>query len=144
MQTVILLGIIAGLSISFFKRIDSNERLFVSTEKKLQGVINEVDKQICSDATPVCIDNSGNIFRFEDLSSSIGWNCASVYQNSAFNPATGMCEKAPTGGTCENDFVAVCPYGNDTDDPSKTKCETKLKGMILYENRCYGWRWLYR
>ena len=53
-QTVVLLGIIAGLSVSFFTKFNADEKLQEPTEIKLYNAIQEANKQMCNDETPYC------------------------------------------------------------------------------------------
>jgi len=54
LQTIILIGIIAGISISFFRSVNTDTKLRDSTEIMLYHTIREANKQMCSDATPFC------------------------------------------------------------------------------------------
>ena len=93
MQTVILLGIIAGLSISFFKKIDSSEKLYNATVVKLKDVIAEVDRQMCNAPTLVCFDYTSESY--------VEWtdNCSTVYQGARYEPQRERCE-APASDPC--------------------------------------------
>lgn len=54
LQTVILIGIIAGISVSFFKNLNTDEKLYNSTNKMLEAAIKEAELRLLSDARPVC------------------------------------------------------------------------------------------
>ena len=54
LQTVVLIGIIAGLSISFFRSVNTDTKLRDSTEIMLYQAIQEANRQMCSDTTPIC------------------------------------------------------------------------------------------
>lgn len=54
LQTVVLIGIIAGLSISFFRSVNTDTKLRDSTEIMLYQAIQEANRQMCSDTTPFC------------------------------------------------------------------------------------------
>lgn len=95
MQTVILLGIIAGLSVSFFKRINSNERLYLATEKQLKIAITEADRQMCGDERPTCrsANGLGNMYYKDEDSANIGsLPCSTIYSGTNYNSTTHYCE----------------------------------------------------
>ncbi len=54
MQTVVLLGIIAGLSVSFFRKLNYDERLYTATEKMLTEAVQEAARQACADDRQGC------------------------------------------------------------------------------------------
>ena len=111
MQTVVLLGIIAGLSISFFKRFSSNYKLYNSTTKQLQLAIQEANRRMCNDTTPYCrgwnvswkmANNNPNIFKSA--------TCEEVYSGSHYNEKLARCEAS--AGSCppvNNDYDGLVP-----------------------------------
>lgn len=54
LQTVILIGIIAGISVSFFKNLNTDEKLYISTNNMLEIAIKEAELRLLSDTRPVC------------------------------------------------------------------------------------------
>jgi len=104
MQTVILLGIIAGLSVSFFKKVNNDEKLYTATEKAVIDAVNEAGRQMCNDYTPYCRANgfisadvkwqNGNT-TFRNVSGelrTIDMSCAAGYKGATYNANTGYCE----------------------------------------------------
>jgi len=97
LQTVVLLGIIAGLSISFFKNIKSDTKLRDSTEIMLMQAIQEANKQMCADDTPYCTGFRGAT-RISYIVNNDNNMCSSTFAGSAYNNK-GYCTltKPPAG-----------------------------------------------
>ena len=107
MQTLILLGIIAGLSVSFFKRINANPKLYAATEKQLQLAIEEANRQMCNDYTPYC-EIGGVRTPWVD-------NCSTIYGATSTYSDTGA-----TKGYCVADRSdGACPPTLSKQDTNK-------------------------
>ena len=59
LQTVILVGIIAGLSVSFFKKVNTDDKLMMATTNLVKTAIEEANRQMCADETPYCSTGAG-------------------------------------------------------------------------------------
>lgn len=94
LQTVVLIGIIAGLSISFFRSVNTDTKLRDSTEIMLYQAIQEANRQMCSDTTPFCQTGArrGYIIDQNAINNKMA-NCQGNLQN-------GFCVSAPNGGNC--------------------------------------------
>jgi len=92
LQTVILVGIIAGLSVSFFKKVNNDDKLMMSTTFLIKSAVEEANVQMCSDETPYCyVDGSyfsplGNNETADDA-------CKRYYgnENISFDDKLGFC-----------------------------------------------------
>lgn len=143
LQTVILIGIIAGISVSFFKNLNTDEKLYRSTNKMLEKAINEAKLRLLSDARPVCGDEFissictipvdipneqqrtyciDNNLQCENLNTFIPDN----ELDAEYNWESGYCEYTPaantscaTGFTKKGDICYAAPScnSNDVDDP---------------------------
>ena len=109
MQTVVLLGIIAGLSVSFFRKVNYDERLYIATDKMIKEAVQEVARQACIDDTPICDDGSVP-------------TCVSPYIR---NEATGNCEFS-TAGDCPNNCIS---------DPNSIHANT-IEGVNFNVHTC--------
>ena len=92
MQTVVLLGIIAGLSVSFFRKVNYDERIYTATEKMLIEAVQEAARQVCADDKPVC----------REQGYAPGCNPNLTYY--MYNPDTGYCKifNETYAGDCES------------------------------------------
>lgn len=129
MQTVILLGIIAGVSISFLSKINVDERLYTATVRQLTLAVQEAERQICSDPTPYCAANinkfwSGHMGNDVDDDAQ----CARAYgPGTTYEVNTNYCIKivgaddaCPPGMTKRNDTtcfgIPQCEVRNNNAD----------------------------
>ena len=81
-QTLVLIGIIAGISVSLFKRVDNDIKLLEATEKQLIIAIDEAKRRTCADVSPICADGrlcpTSNKFRDCEQTGTI---CSYLNQN---------------------------------------------------------------
>ena len=94
LQTVILVGIIAGLSVSFFKKVNTDDKLMMSTTAMLRSAIEEANLQMCADETPYCNFGGGGFSPLSNGETATA-ACRRYYGNNDiyFDSALGYCVK---------------------------------------------------
>ncbi len=111
LQTVILLGIIAGLSISFFKRLNNDDKLASQTISLLNEAVEEAGRQICSDATPACNNGDDTLMRGVQAADNVDTKYCGFLMD-VFTTVAGKIKYNTNTGYCEYEL------DNDT-----TPCE---------------------
>ncbi len=108
LQTIFIVGIIAGVSLSFFRQHEPDKRIYNATVKQLQQAIAAVAQQACSD-TFVCYrevtDASDNVIAYSYVTLNDG-NCPryAVANDSSYSVAYNGCIHA-------SDADATCTIG---------------------------------
>ncbi|MCR4881074.1 MAG: hypothetical protein K6A44_03885 [bacterium] len=125
MQTIILLGIIAGLSISFFKKMNTNDKLWTSTTEKLRVTIEEANRQMCNDNTPTCVFSDGMVNRNMPFSllpqADIDALCSDGYADSHYDPETKNCVYDSGADPCPALSSLYAAVANNDRDLQMTK-----------------------
>ena len=96
-QTLVLIGIIAGISVSLFRRVDNDIKLLEATENQLEIAIDEAKRRTCADVSPICetgqlCDTSNDFKDCEQAGAICRYLNTQTGGTSTYNHASGYCE----------------------------------------------------
>ncbi|MDD3593341.1 MAG: hypothetical protein PHX18_01805 [Candidatus Gastranaerophilales bacterium] len=106
MQTVILLGIIAGLSISFFRRLDTDSKLEAPTRDAIQKAVDQTIKDVCNSTVPICEAYAAPVCPDGYTHNTTADTCVSNVTTTQAECTLGVINSA---GFCETPMLCNCP-----------------------------------
>ena len=132
LQTVVLIGIIAGLSISFFRSVNTDTKLRDSTEIMLYQAIQEANRQMCSDTTLFCRIAAGQGYIIDQAAMNNNMaNCPNG------NLQNGFCVSArPNDGNCPADTEEYTERNGTVNCYSMPQCNGGAQAVPIHEQIC--------
>ena len=132
LQTVVLIGIIAGLSISFFRSVNTDTKLRDSTEIMLYQAIQEANRQMCSDTTLFCRIAAGQGYIIDQAAMNNNMaNCPNG------NLQNGFCVSArPNDGNCPADTEEYTERNGTVNCYSMPQCNGGTQAVPIHEQIC--------